>query len=82
MGYLDKKIEEITNKFSIRYRKKQKEEFLKYAENEFARLGLSSKKIKNNLIVGEDDAGIIISAHYDTPFKMPLGFDLRIIIMK
>ena len=61
-------------KFASRFRRKEKDAFLEYCITELSELGYSEEEIfiqksgfGKNLIIGPQDADILITAHYDTP---------------
>ena len=67
---------EINEKFPIRKKGEQKDDFLRYATAEAQKMGYTARveDINNNrnLIVGNpDNAKVIFTAHYDTPAVMP-----------
>lgn len=74
-------IYELKNQYGVRFRKKQKQKFLEYAQTTFNDMGYTTEvqeKVtinKNilsnqNLIIGDiEKANVILCAHYDTPFR-------------
>ena len=75
-------INQLKNEYGIRFRRKQKQKFLEYAQTKFKDMGymthLQEKIIINkrifenqNLVIGDiENANVIMCAHYDTPFRL------------
>ena len=65
-------LNEVFNKFPIRRKTVQKDEFFKYVENETKQYGYTTKvetlKNNKNIVIGDyEKAKIVFTAHYDTP---------------
>ncbi len=80
LKFNEKIITKMKGEYSIRFKKRQKREFIKYAKAEFEKMGyrtqVQDKKINKyiilnqNLIVGDiKEAKTVMCAHYDTPFR-------------
>jgi len=69
--------ESLFTKHKVRMYRKEKDIFLSHCEKEFAQLGYNEITIRNdynmfgkvskNLLIGQPDADILVTAHYDTP---------------
>ncbi|CEH32838.1 Peptidase M20, dimerisation domain [Romboutsia lituseburensis] len=71
----------LKSKYGIRFRRNQKLDFIKYAQNIFRQMGYKTyvqEKVElseyvflnQNLIIGDiEKAKVIMCAHYDTPFR-------------
>ena len=73
-------LEEILTRFPVRKSREQKEAFRRWAVERAEALGWAAKVepakllgMNRNLVIGDPEtAEIIITAHYDTPARLPL----------
>ena len=65
-------LNEVFNKFPIRRKTKQKDEFFGYIKKEVEQYGYNAKvetlKNNKNIVIGDyEKAKVVFTAHYDTP---------------
>jgi len=82
----------LFDKFGTRMWRKEKDSFLSYCEQEFRNLGYEDGEIQvqegksalglkcKNLIVGNPNADVLVTAHYDTPAKNGFIFSFQPIV--